>query len=85
MFIQRFLEIFSECSNNMKTFNLNYFFLELRNLKWARGKKRQIMIILTFNSQPVLICLIFGVITSYEICKVNYMSFFKYDFIVNKV
>ena len=45
-----------------------------------------LLVIIALSPHPVLICLIFGVITSYEICKVNYICFFfKYNFIVNKI
>ena len=44
-----------------------------------------LLVIIAFSPHVVLICLIFEVITSYEICKVNYICFLKYDFIVNKV
>ena len=40
------------------------------------------LVIIAFSPHVVLI---FEVITSYEICKVNYICFLKYDFIVNKV
>ena len=44
-----------------------------------------LLVIITLSPHPVLICLIFEVMTSYEIYKVNYICFFKYDFIFNKV
>ena len=31
------------------------------------------LVIIALSPHPVLICLIFGVITGYEICKVNYV------------
>ena len=44
-----------------------------------------LLVIIALSPHAVLTCLIFGVITGYEICKVNYICFLKYDFIVNKV
>ena len=44
-----------------------------------------LLVIIALSPYPALIYLIFGVVTSYEICKVNYVCFLKYDFIVNKV
>ena len=35
-----------------------------------------LLAIIALSPHPVLICLIFGVITSYKICKVNYTCFF---------
>ena len=43
------------------------------------------LVIIALSLYPALICLIFGVIISYEIYKVNYICFLEYDFIVNKV